>query len=95
MSSRHRAPLLALENYLQIPRQNASLFLLTSTLGYTVNWLVSQYVSVALERTQSAIQQDELSTSGQDPCVVLLVSWLRDFAFWKQEVRRTSVRWLQ
>jgi elongator complex protein 6 len=88
MSSRHRTPLLALENYLQIPRQNASLFLLTSTLGCTVNWLVSQFIGAALERSE----QDAIGADGQQACAVLLVSWLRDLAFWKQEIRRTSVR---
>ncbi|EMF08050.1 uncharacterized protein SEPMUDRAFT_54994 [Sphaerulina musiva SO2202] len=78
MSSRILPP--ALEPYLQLPPET-SLILLTSTLGCSVNWLTARFISSALASDQ---QQQ------QPPLAILLVSWIRDLAFWKNELRRTS-----
>ncbi|KAF7196790.1 hypothetical protein HII31_01708 [Pseudocercospora fuligena] len=68
----------ALEPYLRLPPE-ASLILLTSTLGCSVNWLTTRFISSAL--TQDASSKDEKVS-------ILLVSWMRDLAFWKTEIRR-------
>jgi elongator complex protein 6 len=91
MSSRHRAPLV-LESYLQVPRESATLVVLTSTLGCTVNWLISHFIGVALQDANKPTQEDDTTANGQESCAVLLVSWLRDLAVWKQELKRAIVR---
>lgn len=75
-SHRNRTPS-ALEPYLDLPAEQ-SLVLLTNTLGCSANWLTSRFAA-------SAINDPSSSTS------VLLVSWMRDLAFWKDELRRAAV----
>lgn len=73
----------ALELYLRLPPET-SLIVLTSTLGCSGNWLTTRYVSETLSlRTTENL--------GHDQTAVVLVSWLRDLAFWKTEIRRGSV----
>ncbi|KAL1583319.1 hypothetical protein WHR41_08066 [Cladosporium halotolerans] len=74
-SHRNRTPS-ALEPYLDLPAEQ-SLVLLTNTLGCSANWLTSRFAA-------SAINDPSSSTS------VLLVSWMRDLVFWKDELRRAA-----
>jgi elongator complex protein 6 len=93
MSSRTRRSLV-LESYLQTPDETASLYLLTSTLGCSVNWLISQFIGVALDETGNLAQQDGTVGETHQASAVVLVSWLRDLAFWNHELRRATVRFL-
>lgn len=79
-----RTPPSALEPYLQLPPET-SLILLTGTLGCNANWLTSRMISSTL----SPPNNDE---STEKPISVLLISWLRDLPFWKNELRRTTVK---
>ncbi|EMC97857.1 hypothetical protein BAUCODRAFT_66893 [Baudoinia panamericana UAMH 10762] len=78
MTSRNRIPH-QLEPYLRLPPE-ASLIVLTSTLGCSATWLTARFVSSLLDYTD-----DE----GGETAVVL-ASWLRDASWWKQELRRAA-----
>jgi len=67
-----------LEPYLALPPE-ASLILLTSVLGASSNWLILRFLHSALK----ASERD----SGDDT-KVLLVSFMRDLDFWKENGRR-------
>ena len=82
MSSRNRIPA-ALEPYLRLPPE-ASLIVLTGTLGCSVNWLTARFVGSLLTGQHAVAPTD---AAGDAPAVVL-ASWMRDFAFWKTELRR-------
>ncbi|CZT14435.1 uncharacterized protein RCC_00412 [Ramularia collo-cygni] len=69
----------ALEPYLNLPPE-ISLTLLTGTLGFTATFLASRYVGSVLHSTNEEVADDDAA--------VLLVSWMRDAAFWKNEIRR-------
>jgi len=85
MSNRTRIPP-ALEPYLQLPSE-LSLILLTSTLGCSTIWLTTRLGSRILHP-----QSDEHGTKQPDEdTAVVLVSFLRDAAFWKNEIRRATV----
>ena len=79
----------ALEPYLQVP-QKRSLTVLTSILGASVNWLVLRFVHVALRNGNyhrtNLVEGDE-QKSPEDYRVVL-VSFLRDWSFWKENAAR-------
>ncbi|KAK5114201.1 hypothetical protein LTR85_010266 [Meristemomyces frigidus] len=84
MSSRNRVPT-ALEPYLRLPPE-ATLILLTGTLGCNVNWLTARFAGSLLARDG---QPHGAGGEGQDnETAVVLVSWMRDAAFWKSEIRR-------
>ena len=68
-----------LEPYISLPPE-ASLILLTNVLGATTNWLVLRYLHAALA-------PEACDDSGNETRVVL-VSFLRDLAFWKDGARR-------
>ena len=76
-----------LEPYIRVPEPE-SLTLITSVLGATANWLVLRYLHAALSNRSS-------NSSHEDPDAgdssVVLVSFLRDFEFWKIEARRSVV----
>ena len=85
MSARNRvAP--ALEPYLRLPPE-ASLILVTGTLGCSANWLTARFVGNFLMPNPF---QDVDGIDGKNSTVVL-ISWMRDAAFWKGELRRTMV----
>ena len=71
-----------LEPYLALPPE-ASLILLTSVLGASSNWLVLRFLQNALLSPNGATE-----ISSRDDTKVLLVSFMRDFAFWKENGRR-------
>ncbi len=68
-----------LQPYVQLPRDN-SILLLTSTLGATANWLLIRFLCNALSTTSP---QD-----GDEGHNVVLVSWMREYDFWRQEARK-------
>lgn len=71
-----------LDPYLALPPE-ASLVLLTSVLGASSNWLVLRFLYSALQSQDAVLDP----TSGGDT-KVLLVSFMRDLAFWKENARR-------
>ncbi|KAF9699190.1 hypothetical protein EKO04_002949 [Ascochyta lentis] len=79
MNSSSRIPPL-LQPYVQLPRDD-SLLLLTSTLGASANWLLIRFLCDALSNNTHNGGADE----GHN---VVLVSWMRDYEFWKQEARK-------
>ena len=85
MSTRNRIPT-AIEPLLRVPPE-ASLTILTGTLGCSPAWLTSRLIG-------SALGHDSTSAAGDisdGDCSVVLVSWMRDLTFWKSEVRRAMV----
>ncbi|KAM0718303.1 hypothetical protein Q7P37_006635 [Cladosporium fusiforme] len=74
-SHRNRTPS-TLEPYLALPPEH-SLVLLTNTLGCSANWLTSRIAASGLSDASTNIS-------------VVLVSWMRDLAFWKDELRRAA-----
>ncbi|KAF2170360.1 hypothetical protein M409DRAFT_19180 [Zasmidium cellare ATCC 36951] len=76
----------ALEPYLRLPPE-ASLILLTGTLGCSVNWLTCRFIATALSQPAS---QDGNENEDDTTRPVVLISWLRDLAWWKGEVKRTT-----
>lgn len=86
MSSRSRIPL-AIEQYLQLPTE-LSLTLVTGTLNCSPTWLSARFVSRALAPNDGpnlSVNDDGKGTH------VVLASWMRDLAFWKNEIRRATV----
>ncbi|KAH0029524.1 hypothetical protein KCU78_g3327, partial [Aureobasidium melanogenum] len=84
MSTRNRTPPL-LEPYLRLPSEGSQL-LLTGVLDSSPQWLVTRLLRSAFtpsEETQSSEEQD---------VTVILVSWLRDYEFWRSEARRGAIR---
>jgi elongator complex protein 6 len=71
-----------LEPYLALPPE-ASLILLTSVLGASSNWLILRFLSSTLQGQDAAPQ----GSQGGDT-KVLLVSFMRDLAFWRENARR-------
>lgn len=71
-----------LEPYVALP-PGASLILLTSVLGASSNWLVLRFIYSTLQNQDAAPE----TPPGQDT-KVLLVSFMRDLAFWKENARR-------
>ena len=71
-----------LEPYLTLPPE-ASLILLTNVLGASSNWLVLRFLYSVLQNPAAA---PELPSGGDTK--VLLVSFMRDLSFWKENARR-------
>jgi elongator complex protein 6 len=80
MSTRNRTPPL-LEPYLRLPTPGSQL-LLTGVLDSTPQWLVTRLLRSAF------ISSSEIESTEEKDDIVVLVSWLRDYEFWKQEGRR-------
>jgi elongator complex protein 6 len=68
-----------LQPHVGLPRDD-SLLLLTSTLGASANWLLTRFLCDALSNTARG--------GGEEGHDVVLVSWLREYEFWKQEARK-------
>lgn len=89
-----------LEPYLGLPPE-ASLIVLTGVLGASTNWLVQRYLcgflataSAADRNAQRAAvgeQGDGSSPDDGESVSVVLVSFLRDYAFWKEGAGRIGV----
>jgi elongator complex protein 6 len=71
-----------LEPYLALPPE-ASLILLTSVLGASSNWVVLRFLHSALVGPDTSPE-----IPGEDEAKVVLVSFMRDFAFWKENAKR-------
>lgn len=84
MSTRNRTPPL-LEPYLRLPSEGSQL-LLTGVLDSSPQWLVTRLLRSAFTASS------ETESSEEQDVTVVLVSWLRDFEFWKSETRRSAVR---
>ncbi|OMP88692.1 hypothetical protein BK809_0005413 [Diplodia seriata] len=84
-----------LQPYVRLPPAG-SLHLLTSVLGASTNWLVIRYLCGAFtghDARKHAASSDETNNGprGQDEdTAVILVSFLRDWEFWKTESRRAG-----
>ncbi|KAH4945426.1 hypothetical protein HBI23_027400 [Parastagonospora nodorum] len=68
-----------LQPYVDLPHDD-SLLLLTSTLGASANWLIIRFLCAALSNTEDG--------GAQQGHNVVLVSWMREHDFWKQEARK-------
>ncbi|KAK8073890.1 hypothetical protein PG994_004789 [Apiospora phragmitis] len=88
-----------LEPYLGLPPE-ASLIVLTGVLGASTNWLVQRYLCRFLASTSAADsnaqraavgEEGESSPDDGDSVSVVLVSFLRDYAFWKEGAGRIGV----
>ncbi|PNS15989.1 hypothetical protein CAC42_4390 [Sphaceloma murrayae] len=91
MSTRSRIPPL-LDTYIRLPPE-ASLLLLTGVVNITPHWIVTRFLSQFLgqQATTRRSENDEaIDANGEDEqdVSVVLVSWMRDFEFWKTEARR-------
>ncbi|KAB5547050.1 hypothetical protein GE09DRAFT_198944 [Coniochaeta sp. 2T2.1] len=71
-----------LEPYLLLPRET-SLTLLTSVLGASTNWLVVRYLSSLLNPSSSSSSASHATPSSSPSASVLLVSFLRDYPFFR------------
>ncbi|CAL3968041.1 hypothetical protein PZA11_006916 [Diplocarpon coronariae] len=76
-----------LEPYLAFPSE-ASLILLTSVLGASSNWLVLRFLHSALIRSDVT---SEGEIAHEDERKVVLVSFMRDLNFWKENARRLGL----
>lgn len=86
MSPSSRIPAL-LQPVVRTPKDD-SLLLLTSTLDCSANWLLARFLYDALRKHSSADGGGE--DGGRGPTKVVLVSWTRDYDFWRQEVRKST-----
>lgn len=68
-----------------------SLTLLTGLLGATTNWLVIRYLYAALSGVKIRDGGEDESRRQNEEVAVILVSWLRDYEFWKTEARKAVV----
>ena len=93
MTSRSTIPS-ALSSYIRVPPPQ-SLVLCTHVLGALNNWVLLRYLYACLGSTNAGRNgpdgDDGAARSGYDTSVIL-VSWMRDLAFWRTEARRTVVR---
>jgi len=71
-----------LEPYLALPPE-ASLILLTNVLGASSNWLILRFLHRALIGSDVLLE-----TPRQDEAKVVLVSFMRDLVFWKENSKR-------
>lgn len=83
-----------LQPYLRLPPE-LSLTLLTGTLGCSTTWLTTRFVSsiIGAQSLSGGVPGvDGATQTEQRENAVILVSWLRDERFWRDEVRKASVR---
>ncbi|KAI1212846.1 uncharacterized protein F4807DRAFT_352853 [Annulohypoxylon truncatum] len=80
-----------LDTYLRLPPET-SLFLFSGVLGSTTNWLVLRYLYSLLSiPSVSVAGQGGLDVGKIDGASVVLVSFLRDYAFWKDGAGKLGV----
>ena len=70
-----------------------SLTLVTGILGASANWVILRYLYAALNDGRGA-DSAEFGNQGDGDVAVVLVSWMRDWEFWRTEAKRAVVRWL-
>ncbi|RCI14088.1 hypothetical protein L249_8252 [Ophiocordyceps polyrhachis-furcata BCC 54312] len=68
-----------------------SLFVLTSVLGATTNWLVLRYLYALLSPSSTHGGDDHGQERGESSASVVLVSFMRDGAFWREGASKISL----
>lgn len=76
-----------LESYLSLPPETSQI-VLTGILGASTNWLVLRYLHSLLKPATTRAQHDGEGNPEQDDVKVVLVSWMRDYSFWKDGAGR-------
>lgn len=82
-----------LEPYLGLPPET-SLIVLTGVLGASTNWLTQRYLCSFLgapKRGAATETGAEHDGDGHGEISVVLVSFMRDYAFWKENVGRLGI----
>src|SRR5690349_19985407 len=80
-----------IDPYLALPPE-ASLIVLTSILGASTNWLVLRYLHSFLNAPSSQhTASDQQDGPPREEVSVLLVSFMRDYAFWRESAARIGV----
>ena len=88
-----------LQPYTRLPTKD-SLTLLTGVLGASTNWLVIRFLCGALSSAHATKDDgdgvgrlgDEFSGASEEgESAVVLVSWMRDWEFWRAEGRKAGV----
>ncbi|KAF1958752.1 hypothetical protein CC80DRAFT_468436 [Byssothecium circinans] len=74
-----------LQPHVRLPHDD-SILLLTSTLGASANWLITRILCDALRSSSKG--GGGLEADNEEGVDVLLVSWMREYEFWKQEARK-------
>ncbi|KAI1394848.1 hypothetical protein F4819DRAFT_233403 [Hypoxylon fuscum] len=77
-----------LDTYLRLPPE-ASLVLLSGVLGSTTNWLVLRYLYSFL--SNPVAKEDGIDSPRIDGPGVVLVSFLRDYTFWKDGAGKLGI----
>lgn len=78
-----------LESYLSLPPETSQI-VLTGILGASTNWLTLRYLYSLLRPATAAARPDrdgDADGAGED-VKVLLVSFMRDYSFWKEGAGR-------
>jgi elongator complex protein 6 len=79
-----------LQPYTRLPKGD-SFLLLTSTLGASANWLIIRFLCEALQQDPAARNGDDgRASEDEQDFAVVLVSWMRDWEFWKSEARKAG-----
>ncbi|KAG8629124.1 hypothetical protein KVT40_002989 [Elsinoe batatas] len=92
MSTRNRIPPL-LDAYIRLPPE-ACLLLLTGVVNATPHWVTTRFLSRFLSQSAKRRPLEEEqhaapdANDDSDDVAVVLVSWMRDFDFWKTDARR-------
>lgn len=89
MTSNSRIPQHVAPYVEDVPKD--SLILLTGTLSNSINWLLVRYLVAAFGKDAGLKARRTEGGNGGEDVGVVLVSWMRDFEFWKTEVRRSGV----
>jgi elongator complex protein 6 len=77
-----------LQPYTRLPKDE-SILLVTSTLGASANWLIIQFLCESLSNSIIKNTQDEEALHEDTENIsAILVSWMRDWDFWKSEARK-------
>lgn len=76
-----------LESYLSLPPETSQI-VLTGILGANTNWLVLRSLYSLLRPARPQTRRDGTTPTGEEDVKVLLVSFMRDYAFWKDGAGR-------
>ncbi|KAI3398615.1 hypothetical protein diail_8963 [Diaporthe ilicicola] len=80
-----------LESYLSLPPETSQI-VLTGILGASTNWLTLRYLYSLLRPAATAPRRDDGdAAAGGEDVQVLLVSFMRDYAFWKDGAGRLGL----
>lgn len=74
-----------LETYLSLPPETSQI-VLTGVLGASTNWLVLRYLYSFLRASDS--RREDGDATEKEEVTVLLVSFMRDYAFWRDGAGR-------